>query len=104
MRAGGSSLSPIQRGASFKLESHQGMTGIPTLPHPSCGQCAAGVAADLSRAILDLTEGISTMLEAVPRRLRRHQGERLWDCGPLRGTLKRGCQLLQPDIPRFVGG
>ena len=31
------------------------------------------------RAILDLTKGISTMLEAVSRRLRGDQGKRLWE-------------------------
>jgi len=40
------------------------------------------------RAILDLTKGISTMLEAVSHRLRGDQGERLWDSCPPTSHLK----------------
>ena len=44
------------------------------------------------RAILDLTKGISTMFEAVSRRLRGDQGECLWD-SDVEGLQRSGFEL-----------
>jgi len=46
----------------------------------------------LFRALLDLTKGISTMLEAVSRLLREDQGERLWE-SDVEGLERSGFEL-----------